>query len=856
MPTDHEPINPPGDNDDDVKPTDDITEDDNDKTDSDLNDDRNDADDKHSGDENSDRDDAEDEDDGDDSGDDDGSDDLDDSDDEDDDDSLRTMLSRNFIEYASYVVKDRAIPDVDDGFKPVQRRIMHCMHRVDDGRFNKVAGIVGDTMHFHPHGDRSIGDALVVLANKQYFIESQGNFGNIFTGDPAAAARYIEARLTPLAREVLFNPEITEYIDSYDGRNQEPVRLPCKVPSLLMLGADGIAVGMMTRIFPHNFQELLEAQIAILEDRSFQLYPDFPHGGIMDVSEYEDGAGRIRLRARIEADGDKKIIIREIPATTTTESLIASIEAAAKRGKLKIASITDYTAKDVAIEIALQRNIYAEETIKELYAYTECEVQVNSNLCVIRENVPAIMTVSEVLRRNTEKLLSYHRQELAIALHKLEEKHQEKTLAQIFIENRIYKRIEQCETLEKIKSEISKGLEKFRSQLRRDVTDDDIEKLMQIPIRRISLFDIRKNEEELAAIVKDIEQTIYQQGHVVEFTIAYIKRLLEKYGPAFPRKTEIASFATVDVREIARRDVKVYHDRVNYYLGTNVKPSSKDAAPLVCTEYDRLVLLRNDGSCRVISVPEKEYIGPTKFVLLADKEQVYSILYRDRLEGTWFAKRFRIGQYMLGREYQILPKNCLIENLYTNAGVVLSLELATNHRRSYHSVPVDFDNIRLRSRDARGFKLTHYPVTEIKVIKRGTAAPAEEQKADPDQDDEKPGDDANKGQNESPPKPPPPAPAEIKQSSSAIKPATAAGKDAKDEPKAQDSKDVKDAAKNSKDGPKTQDGKDAKDSAKDAKDSKDGKDAPKDADATDKPKPKSSLKLLIDESTPFFLEDE
>ena len=756
------------------------------------------------------------------------------------------MLARNFIEYASYVVKDRAIPDVDDGLKPVQRRIMHCMHRVDDGRFNKVAGIVGDTMHFHPHGDRSIGDALVVLANKQYFIESQGNFGNILTGDPAAAARYIEARLTPLAREVLFNPEITPYVDSYDGRNREPVCLPCKVPSLLMLGADGIAVGMMTRIFPHNFPELLEAQIAILEGRSFRLYPDFPHAGLMDVSEYDDGAGRIRLRARIDTDGDKKIIIREIPATTTTESLIASIEAAAKRGKLKIASITDYTAKNVAIEIALQRNVHAEETIRELYAYTDCEVQVNSILCVIRENVPAVMTVSEVLRRNTEKLLSYHRQELAIALHKLEEKHQEKTLAQIFIEHRIYKRIEQCDTLEKVKSEISKGLEKFRDQLRRDVTEDDIEKLMQIPIRRISLFDIRKNEEELAAIARDMEQTIYHQGHVVDYTVAYIRRLLEKYGPAFPRKTEIASFSTVNVRKIARRDVKVYHDRVNYYLGTNVKSSSKDGAPIVCTEFDRLVLLRNDGSCRVISVPEKEYIGPTKYVLLADKEQIYSILYRDRLEGTWFAKRFRIGQFMLGKEYHILPKNCLIENLYTNAGVVLSLELAANHRRSYHSVTVDFDSLQLRSRDARGFKLTHYPITDIKIIKRGTATPTDEQKVNPDHDDDTPGDDQDNGPNGSQPPPPaPPTPTPAAPATPAAPgrhdkapsgPKSAAGP----KPAGNTAKPTPTASKtihSTPDHPKTEDGKDA-------------------AAPPAKPGPKSSLKLLIDEKTPFFLEDE
>ena len=825
MPTDHASNTPPGEDADDVQPKKNISEDDSTDSDNgDLDDDRNDADNLHDGN------------DGNDEGGEGGE----------GDDPLRTMLARNFIEYASYVVKDRAIPDVDDGLKPVQRRIMHCMHRVDDGRFNKVAGIVGDTMHFHPHGDRSIGDALVVLANKQYFIESQGNFGNILTGDPAAAARYIEARLTPLAREVLFNPEITEYVDSYDGRNREPVCLPCKVPSLLMLGADGIAVGMMTRVFPHNFPELLEAQIAILEGRSFRLYPDFPHAGLMDVSEYDDGAGRIRLRARIDADGDKKIIIREIPATTTTESLIASIEAAAKRGKLKIASITDYTAKNVAIEIALQRNVYAEETIRELYAYTDCEVQINSTLCVIRENVPAIMTVSEVLRRNTEKLLSYHRQELAIALHKLEEKHQEKTLAQIFIEHRIYKRIEQCETLEKVKSEISKGLEKFRDQLRRDVTDDDIEKLMQIPIRRISLFDIRKNEEELAAIARDMEQTLYHQGHIVEFTVAYIRRLLEKYGPEFPRKTEITSFSTVNVREIARRDVKVFHDRVNYYLGTNVKSSSKDGAPIVCTEFDRLVLLRNDGSCRVISVPEKEYIGPTKYVLLADKEQIYSILYRDRLEGTWFAKRFRIGQFMLGKEYHILPKNCLIENLYTNAGVVLSLELAANHRRSYHSVTVDFDSLQLRSRDARGFKLTHYPITEIKVIKRGTTAPADEQKVNPDPDDDAPGDDGDNGPNGSQPPPPaPPTPTPAAPATPAAPgrhdkapsgPKSAAGP----KPAGNTAKPTPTASKtihSTPDHPKTEVDKDA-------------------AAPPAKPGPKSSLKLLIDEKTPFFLEDE
>lgn len=659
-----------------------------------------------------------------DAGDDDAGDEDDDSGDgnAEEDDGIRGLMADNFIEYASYVVKDRAIPDVDDGLKPVQRRIMFCLHRVDDGRYHKVAGIIGDTMHFHPHGDQSIGDALTVLANKEYFIDRQGNFGNILTGDGAAAARYIECRLTPMAREVLFNQEITEFSESYDGRSLEPVRLPCKVPALLMLGSDGIAVGMMTRIFPHNFCELLEAQIAILENRPFQLYPDFPQGGIMDVSEYDDGAGRIRLRARIEPEGDKKVIIKEVPATTTTESLMASIERAAKNNRIKIAAINDYTAKDVAIEITLPRNIYAEDTIRELYAYTDCEVTVNSTLRVIREQVPVEMTVSEVLRRNTEKLQGYLKRELEIERQKQEDLFHEKTLAQIFIENRIYKRIEKCETLELVMKETRAGLERFRHLLRRDISDADIEKLLQIPIRRISMFDIRKNEQDLASLLQDMTATEENLAHMVDYAIAYIRRLLDKYGAQFPRRTVITGFAPVDVRKIARRDVKVHHDRLNHFLGTNVKGSNKDSAPLVCTEFDRLVLLRNDGTCRVISVPEKEYIGPTKYVMLWNKDQVYSILYRDRQEGTWFVKRFTLEQFTLGREYHIVPPNCLIENLYTNSGVVLSLELAPNNRRSYHSVTVEFDQYALRSREAKGYKLTQYPVTTINVIKRGSAA--------------------------------------------------------------------------------------------------------------------------------------
>ena len=654
---------------------------------------------------------------------------------EQDDDQLRKMVANYYIEYASYVIQDRAIPDVDDGLKPVQRRILHCLHAIDDGRFNRVASAIGDTMHYHPHGDQSIGDALVVLANKEYFIEKQGNFGNIFTGDSAAAPRYIECRLSQLARDTMFSKEITEYVPSYDGRSQEPVCLPAKIPALLMLGSDGIAVGMTTTIFPHNFNELLDAEIALLKgEQPEPLYPDFLQGGIMDASEYDDGRGRIRVRARIEPDGDKKVIIREIPPTTTTEKLLVSIEDAAKKGKLKIASIADYTTDKVSIEITLARGVYAEETIRELYAYTNCEVSINSVLRVIKNDVPVEMSVSEVLARNVEKLKEYLTKELEIEREKQEKLFHEKTLAQIFIENRIYKRIEKCETVEAIFKETRKGLEAHVDKLRRPITDDDIDKLLQIPIRRISLFDIRKNEQELAKILEEMDAINDNLAHIDRYAIAYLTGIKEKYGSLYPRHTEVAQLEAVKARDIARRDVKVYHDKVNNFLGTNVKASAKDAAPVICTEFDKLVLLRNDGSCRVIQVPEKEYIGPTKYVMVADRSQIYSIIYQDKTSGTWYAKRFRIGQFMLNKEYHIIPEDCVIRELYTNDGVVIEFQLVANRRRSCSTVKVDFKDIALRSRDARGFRVTVYQVEKINVLDKGRKAdpnaPEEEEAAD------------------------------------------------------------------------------------------------------------------------------
>ncbi len=646
---------------------------------------------------------------------------------EDNGDILRNFFADCFVQYSSYVVRDRAIPDVDDGLKPVQRRILHCMHEVDDGRFNKVAGVVGDTMHYHPHGDASIAGALTVLANKEYFIDRQGNFGNILTGMKAAAPRYIECRLTEMAKETMFNPEITEFTDTYDGRLKEPVRLPAKVPSLLMLGSEGIAVGMSTNIFPHNFGELLKAEISILKGEEFKVLPDFPQGAIMDASEYEDGAGRIKVRARIEPDGDKRLIIREVPPDTTTDSLLESIEKAAKRGKVKIASINDYTAENVCIEIALQRGIHAAETIKELYAYTDCEKSLTSQLLVIKDNIPEMMTVSDVLRRNVEKLKEYLRRELELAIHQLLEKVLDKTLAQIFVENRIYKRIEHCTTIELIFQETMKGLQKYKDQFYREITNDDIEKLLQIPIRRISAFDIARNEQEIADMNASIAEKQDALEHLVQFTIDYIQRIYDKYAAAFPRRTEIAQFDSINVKEVAKRDVKVFFDRQGHFVGTNVKPSNKDASPLLLTDFDKICIVRGDGTAKVMDIPEKEYVGLTKYLIAYNKEQVYCMLYRHRVQGTWYAKKFRFGACILGKEYNIIPKGCIIEEFYVESEMVLEMEMTTRTRRTREPIVVDFSKIEMRSRDAKGFKVTSYPVTSIKVVSRGkpSAAPSD-----------------------------------------------------------------------------------------------------------------------------------
>ena len=623
---------------------------------------------------------------------------------------LRQMMEQNFIEYASYVIKERAIPDVDDGLKPVQRRILWSLFRMHDGKFHKVANVIGHTMQYHPHGDASIGGALVVLANKEYFFQKQGNFGNIFTGDMASAARYIECRLSPLGLEVLFNNDITEFLDSYDGRNQEPLALPVKIPSLLMLGTEGIAVGMSTKILPHNFKELLEAQIAILRGEDFELYPDFLQGGSMDVSEYEGGNGKIKLRAKIDRDG-RKLIIREVPATTTTESLIASIERAVEKNKIKVAAINDYTAETVEIEITPTRGQDPAKMLKALYTYTDCSVSVSCNMMVIRDGLPVQMDVDSIIRRNTEKLLYYLQRELEIELARLEDLFHSKTLAQIFIENRIYKRIEECESFEKVMAEVYKGLKPFRNKLKRDVNDDDIQKLLAIAIRRISLFDIRKNQKELDDILDAIDKVNKNLKRLNAYAIKYLKNLLKKYGDLFPRHTEIDEFKKIDRRAVALNNIKVGWDRKNGYIGTNVK--SDDI--VTCNEFDHLLCIERKGDYKVINTPDKAFVGRLYDFRKFDAKLEFGIIYKEKKTGKHYAKRTVIDKFIVDKTYRLCPKNCRLEMLTPRSDSIYTIIEET--RRGPKTVELNLKDYPMRSAKARGLLIGSKPVAKISHLR-------------------------------------------------------------------------------------------------------------------------------------------
>jgi topoisomerase IV subunit A len=564
---------------------------------------------------------------------------------------IHRRVDRSFLDYASYVIRDRAIPHIADGLKPVQRRILWALHQMDDGRFMKVANVTGETMKYHPHGNASIDDALVVLANKRYLIEGQGNYGNIFTGDPAAAPRYIECRLTPLAREQLFNDEITELVPSYDGRRNEPVTLPSKLPLLLMLGTEGIAVGMTSRILPHNFPELIEALIAILKKQPFKCLPDFQTGGLMDAREYKDGAGQIKVRAKIKAKDDCTVVIKEIPPTTTTDSLIGSIEDASRKGKIKIKSINDYTSEEVEIEVRAPSGVSSEQLIDALYAFTDCEVTIASRIVLIKNNRPCEMTVSEVLRENSTQLVDILKRELQLKEGKLQDELHFRTLERIFIEERIYKKIEQCKTNEAVVAAVVDGFKPFRKQMVRDLADPDVDRLLQVRIRRISLFDINQHRQEMEKVKAELEETRKNLKNLTRYVIAHLEALLARYGPIYPRLTKSSRYDEVDAKEVAFKAFKVAYDRESGYVGHKV---SGEEFRVDCTKFDKLLLVFRDGHYQVVDLPEKLFVGPDlEYCGLPDRERIFTLAYTNR-EATYL-KRFTFGGTILNKIYHCIP---------------------------------------------------------------------------------------------------------------------------------------------------------------------------------------------------------
>ena len=630
---------------------------------------------------------------------------------------LQQLFEYNFLEYTSYVIRERAIPSIEDGLKPVQRRLLQTLINMEDGRYHKVANVVGETMKLHPHGDASIFAALVNLANKGYLIDRQGNFGNIFTGDQASAARYIECRLSPLAKEVIFNKDLTEFIDSYDGRTVEPVTLPAKIPLLLLQGSDGIAVGMATKILPHNFCELLEAQKKILRNEDFVVYPDFQQKGYIDVTDYEDGNGRVRCRARIEEVNDKTIVIRDIPYSTTTQSLTDSIERAAKANKIKIVSINDYTAENVEIEIKLARGVYARDTIKALYAFTDCEIPISPNLTLIRGNTPETSTVSEVLRYSTAKLQTDLTRELEIDLGRLQEKLHARLLEQIFIEQRLYKDIEEETSYAAVIKSVEKSLLPFAGELVRAVTREDVEKLLEIKIKRISRYDINRQHKEIRDIRKEIASIEKSLKDMVAYTISYLDRLLEKYGPLYPRNTEIRTFSEVSVRKVAPANLLVSYNRESGFMGHQIKNEDETLEQAIaCSEYDRLLLLFSNGVYKVIPVTDKLFVGQElEWYGKVEKDLIFNVLYRDGQENIVYAKRFKTPSFILEKEYRIFPehKRSKILLLTFGEGRSAHVSLLSSPRAKSNVLDVYFDDYLVKNPLARGKRISNRIVRKV-----------------------------------------------------------------------------------------------------------------------------------------------
>ncbi len=637
------------------------------------------------------------------------------------------MYANYFMDYASYVILERAVPHINDGLKPVQRRILHSMDKIDDGRFNKVANIVGDTMKYHPHGDASIGDALVSLGQKNLLIETQGNWGNVLTGDPAAAPRYIEARLTPFAKEVVYSPKVTDWQLSYDGRNKEPITLPVKFPLLLAQGADGIAVGLSCTILPHNFNELIDASIASLRGQSFTLVPDFPTGGIMDASDYKDGnrGGRVRIRARIEQEGKKLLHITEVPFGVTTDKLIASILKALDNGKIKILKIEDNTAEHADILIHLPPNSNPDQVIQALYAFTDCEISRSANACVILDQKPHFLGVSDILRYNTEQTKTILRQELEIRLRELNQEWHRSSLERIFIENRIYLSIEDCETWPSILETIHRELEPFIHNLKQPVTDEDVTALTEIKIKRISKYDADKAEHNLLQLEEQIARTEKDLAHLTRYAIRWFETIRKKYGAQFPRRTQLDTFESVDRAQVAATLETLYLDEEGF-AGYGVK---KGEAICKCSTLDDVIIVTAEGVMKVVRIQEKFFAGKKPLyinILRKGDDPVFNLMYRDGRNGPLYAKRFKIGGFTRDRSYPLTRETkgtrifhfSVHQTEEESASVAVTIHLKAilklrNLVRTY-----SFGELRLKSRSAQGNIVVKHQVDRITLLNR------------------------------------------------------------------------------------------------------------------------------------------
>lgn len=635
-----------------------------------------------------------------------------------------------FLDYASYVILERAVPAIEDGCKPVQRRIFHSMKEMDDGRFHKVANIIGQTMQYHPHGDAAIGDALVNLGQKDLMIDCQGNWGDVRTGDSAAAPRYIEARLSKFALEVAFNHQTTNWQLSYDGRKKEPVTLPMKFPLLLAQGVEGIAVGLSTKILPHNFNELIKASIRILKNQSFEIFPDFQTGGFVDVSNYNDGmrGGKVRVRAKIEEVDKKTLAIREIPYSTTTESLIDSILKASDKGKVKIKQVVDNTAKDVEILITLPPGVSTDLTIDALYAFTDCELSISPNACVILDEKPHFLSVKDILKFCTQHTVNLLKWELDIKLAELKEKFLFSSLEKIFIENRIYRDIEECETWEAVIETIDKGLEPFKPQFYREIVREDIIKLTEIRIKRISRFDAFKADELMRQLEEEIAETEHHLAHIIEYSIAWYENLLQKYGKNKDRKTEIREFDTINVTQVAVANQKLYVNREDGFVGYGMK---KDEYVCDCSDIDDIIVFRNDGKMVVVRAEDKKFVGKGILHVAVwrknDDRRAYNLVYVDGGSGVTYAKRFNVTGITRDKEYDLTKGTKGSKILYftdnaNSESEVVTVTLSNLAKARKKVFDFDLGDLAIKGRGSQGNTVTKQPVRKVVFKEKGKSS--------------------------------------------------------------------------------------------------------------------------------------